>query len=398
MIIEDKYREETRMKILMAESHLWDSPYQVGSHKYAALFARDGHQVFWLSPQRNLFGLLKHSLICDEKSVLRSYKIWKYGGIKVQDKIAIYSPMTLLPYRNSPVLSSKTVAKLSWKFTAPSLRRILRQWQFDSVDVIWLTEPASYYLVHLIPHRVLIHRVFDDLNGHKNVSKTTLLLQRQLIKMADVVFVTAQNLIEHVERIRRKSIYFLPNGVDFEHFAKQTSLPYEYEKIPPPRIIYVGAIREWFDVKLLANAARSLPQYSFILIGDILIDISLIKELPNVFFLGPRDFSEIPAYIQHCQVGIIPFKVNRLTNSIHPIKLYEYFACGLPVVSVKLDEISNIESPTVLASTYCEFIEALQYTVSSFSPEVSVRCQEFAKRNTWADRYLIIREFLKELT
>jgi len=385
------------MKILMVESLLWDSPYQVGSHKYARLFAEDGHQVFWLAPQWNLLGLVKHSLIKDEEAVPKSFRIWRHGGIRVHDNIVTYAPLTLLPYRNSPGLSSEMVANLSWRFTIPSLNSVLHHWGFNNVDVLWLTEPASYFSMRLVSYRFLVHRVFDDLQGHENLSKTTHQLQIRLIKDADIVLVTAKTLLQQVERIRRKAVHLVPNGVDYEHFVTPTDPPCEYEKIPPPRVVYVGAIREWFDVELLAYAARSLPQYSFVLIGDPLIDISLIRTMPNVFCLGSRDFRLIPAYLQHSQVGIIPFKVNRLTNSVHPIKLYEYFASGLPVVSVKLDEIYSIRSPAVLTSTPDEFVDALQRAAITTSSDASVRYRQFAEQHRWINRYAIVRDLLNQL-
>jgi len=88
----------------------------------------------------------------------------------------------------------------------------------------------------------------------------------------------------------------------------------------------------------------------------------MLKKLPNIYILGRRSYDILPAYIHNAEIGIIPFNISRfpkLVNSVNPIKIYEYLACGIPAVSVKWAELENVQSPAYLVNTKIEFTNAI---------------------------------------
>ena len=136
------------------------------------------------------------------------------------------------------------------------------------------------------------------------------------------------------------------------------------EDIPRPRVIYVGAIHDWFDVDLVHYCAKNLPNYSFIIIGPDRKDLSLLRKLKNVHILGAISYDKIPAFLYNSQVGIIPFNVKdypALVNSINPLKMYEYLACGLKVLSVEWEKIKDMNDIINLTTKKDEFVDAIEH-------------------------------------
>jgi glycosyltransferase involved in cell wall biosynthesis len=146
-----------------------------------------------------------------------------------------------------------------------------------------------------------------------------------------------------VERCRRWSerVHYIPHGVDHAHFARALDagpLPDELRAIPEPRIGFFGLIHEWIDLPLLAALADRAP-YSFVLIGEAKVDLGDLTARPNVFHLGRRSYDSLPDYCRGFHAAIVPFRTNELTRSVNPVKLREYAAAGLPVVSSDLPEV-----------------------------------------------------------
>jgi glycosyltransferase involved in cell wall biosynthesis len=146
----------------------------------------------------------------------------------------------------------------------------------------------------------------------------------------------------------------------------------------------MGSINHWFDVDLLRYLAGKLPRVSFVLMGKPMIDLSGIASLRNVYLLGKKMYGLLPQYLKNVDAGIIPWKRGRFTDYSHPNKLYEYMACGLPVVSTKWEEIEYIKSPALLATNYEEFLGMVTQALNENDKEKYVG---FARMNSWGNRF-----------
>ena len=127
---------------------------------------------------------------------------------------------------------------------------------------------------------------------------------------------------------------------------------------------YLGALDAWFDVDSVAQMARDHPEWKFVLVGRM-EDQRILKlnEYANVVFVGEVPHSEIAAHLADWDVAMIPFLVNDLTVATNPIKLYEYFSAGLPVVSSRLPEVELYPDLVYIADTPQEFSSALARAV-----------------------------------
>jgi glycosyltransferase involved in cell wall biosynthesis len=163
--------------------------------------------------------------------------------------------------------------------------------------------------------------------------------------------------------------HLIRHGVDFEHFRKAvdpaTSVPEDLAKLKHPVVGYFGLMSaDWFDVPLMAHAARSMPEVSFVLIGKVTMDMTELKALPNVHILGHKPYSSLPGYARGFDVAVIPFPISEATLNANPLKAREYLAAGLPVVSTAIPEVQSLEQ-CLIAEDRESFVHQLRHALQS---------------------------------
>lgn len=380
-------------KILMTESYLPDSAVQVGSHYYARYFIKEGFTVFWIST-KNILGYIE-DIFTKKDGYKELWKIWRKRCRWISENNFACSPLTFLPYAKKVITPFfPWIAKNYLRFTFPDFKKIVIKNKFQEVDVLWISHPLMMNLLNIVKYRILVYRIADNIEEFKHIPPSVKVMEKDLISKADVVFATAKSLYEKAKKYDSK-VYYLPNAVDYEHFVQfKGKEPKEYQLIKSPRIIYVGTLSGSVDVSILKEIALKLPDFCLVLIGPLGMDLSCIENLPNVFVLGKRSFEDIPAYLKYADVGIIPFKNNLLTNSIHPLKLYEYFAAGLPVVSRDLEEIRKVNSPAFLAKDEQTFVKMIVYACRKGKSKKEY--YEFARKNSWGERFKVVKQYVLE--
>ena len=150
---------------------------------------------------------------------------------------------------------------------------------------------------------------------------------------------------------------------------------------------YVGALDSWFDVEAVWQSALRNPQCRFVLAGRVEYQpINQLRTLPNVEFTGEIPYSQVPALLAQFRVALIPFSVNPLTLMTNPIKLYEYFSCGLPVVSAPLPEAQAMDDLVYIAATPADFASQVARALQEDDPSLRARRKEIATRESWTAR------------
>ena len=382
-----------KRKTLFITANYWNTPYRVGSHELASLFAENGWEVGFVSDPVSPLHLLK----INDKQIKDRFKLWLSGG--VNDKINnvwSYVPLTLLPPQNFPILNTRFVFENWYKFTVPRIYYKLKNNGFDKVDLLYFDNATQGSWLKIINYKKSVFRIADNYAGYKKYTDYTKVMEENLAKNVDLILYTAKNLEHYIENIKDKKSLYFPNGVNFEKFANgRREEPEDLKSIPHPRIIYIGEMETRFDFGLIKYAAIALPQFSFVLIGNDIIAKREFGNYPNIHVLGIKISDELPGYLHNSDTGIIPFDIKnsgKLIEYVNPIKLHQYFACGLPVVSARWSELEKMNTKAFLYNTYDEFVQLLKK--ASKNQINKNELVESARLNDWKIRY---KELIKAL-
>ncbi len=364
----------------MAVTNYYTSPFQVGSHHYARAFEKLGYEVLFISNPISPI----HKIFANNEQLHERERIYGFSGEKVGN-ITYYVPKTLFTPQNKPILSGKFVLENWYKFSYPNILDYIRDKGFDDIDILWFDSPMFSFLLDKINYGHSILRLADYSKGFGSVSDNQYNAEINIANRVDTVIYSAKNLKNKYTDIHDKSkMHYISNGVDLKAIrSADRSIPEEYKNIPSPIAVYIGALHAWFDVDLLHETALALPQYSFVIIGPVECDLSKIETLKNVFILGKKPHDQLAQFLFNADVGIIPFDTKNhreLVESINPLKLYEYFACELPVVSMRWHQLEELESPAFLCDSTAEFISAIQ---QAYNMDNTTAIKTFSENTDW---------------
>jgi O-antigen biosynthesis protein len=336
------------------------------------LLARRGHTIVYVEPTNVLMAIRK-----DPKLLFRR--------IVAKENLILVRPIFLMLHRKF-----RFVRRFNRVITSWLLRRVLLSQGRNKFDVTWLSAPYFNYLVPLIPSNVLVYDCndrFEDFFEDEDQRQWTLKCETELLKKADVVLVTAKQLFTKCRAIN-PNVFVATNGVLSSFFQTDHSVPHDLAAIKPPIVGYMGTIADWLDFDLLHSLASKNSDLSFVFIGPIrstnttLAAVKALKALKNVFFLEEKPHDELPEYISQFNVGLIPFKVNRLTQSVNPVKLFEYLAVGVPVVSSPLAEVLEFSDIVHIAENN-DFSEKIRIAMDSDTTESREMRKAAVKQYTW---------------
>jgi hypothetical protein len=218
-----------------------------------------------------------------------------------------------------------------------------------------------------------------------------------LVRSATAVIASSEVLVER-HRHERPDILLVDNGVEVDRFGRPQGRPPE---VPAgtPVVGYHGAIARWFDVELFTLVAAANPQWRFVLVGPVAPElrdaIDRLGASENVLVVGEQSSDRIPAYVQAFDVGAIWFRVDDLTNAVSPLKMYEYLAAGIPVVSSPIPAAEAAAEVRVAASP-AEMVGAIEAALAEPAERVAAR-QAAADAASWDVRILPLLDRLEDL-
>lgn len=317
------------------------------------------------------------------------------GLRKVTPTMRVFSPLMLPPTSN--LWARKTNACL----IATQIRLIMniigiRRW------FTWVTVPTAADVLDFLPHSVTLFNRSDAFSKFPEASEEFIKsCEEKLLKSSDLTLYVNRKLMEK-DVGSRENKYYLGHGVDYERFVSVSrhgrTIHPELASLKRPLVGFFGAIDDYtIDLKLLKFAAKSLPEMSFVLIGLSTLDISDITSLPNVHYLGFRPYPDIPPLGASFDVGIMPWLRNEWIKYCNPIKLKEYLALGIPIVTTPVPQAEEYPNLLYVAETPCEFIEAIRSSVTLNDERLSLLRQQAVEKDSWQYKAAEVLELAEKI-
>jgi len=344
-------------------------------------FAAAGFQVLYVNPPITWLSPIKKPLYWKT----RVFQIPKLE--EVSPGIFVFTPFPLLPFAN---LQTR-INKINQYFLARKLNKISKRLEFNS-PILWTYLPNNVDILKYLRYSLLIYDCADEhtsFPGFINPA-TVSEMENRLLSQTEIVFASAQELYK--KRIGTcRYIRLIKNGADFKHFQQVLEgtlvLPEDISSLPKPIIGYIGAISTWLDLELIEALATAYPMWSIVMIGPQDIDLSALKIHKNIYWLGPKPYQILPAYLQNFDLCLIPFIINGLTVNVNPVKLYEYLAAGKPVLTTALPEVTQFSDHIAIARTKAEFVTLAAQEIAEDS-SLKIQCRlKIALANSWDLRF-----------
>lgn len=222
--------------------------------------------------------------------------------------------------------------------TQRRLLNMLIESRASKLSIAWYYTPMALQFSSHLEFDCVLYDCMDELSNFKGAHANLRELEAELFARADIAFTGGHALYE-AKKNKHANIHAFPSSIERLHFAKARNKksfpdPADQINIAGPRIGFLGVIDERTDLELLKNIVEQRPAYQFIILGPVVkIDLSSLPQLPNIHFLGQKEYRELPVYLAHWDVGFMPFSINDATRFISPTKTPEFLAAGLPVVS-----------------------------------------------------------------
>jgi len=372
-------REQENRKTIICFSHLtWDRN----------LFQRPQQLMLRFSKRFNVLYVSGYSCRQFFIDLFRRKKTHSYH---VTDNLAVYSPFALPPIKK---YSSITI-RLNKILLSFLVKRRLKKLKFKD-PILWIYHPRYIDAIGKFKEELIIYDCMDDFTSllsdyedrERNIKD-----ERALLKKADMVFAGGYSIAE-LKRDSREHIHVFPSAVEIYHFKKARSdnleMPDDITDIPHPILGYWGAIDERVDHELLKRLAMKHPEWSIVLLGPIVRhkagDLSYLKEIKNIFWLGPKDYSLLPNYAKAFDVCLIPFVLSREGKFLSPTKTLEYLATGKPVVSTPITDVVRFYDGVVgIADGPDEFGMAVRRCMEEDNASMKQKRICFTENKSWED-------------
>jgi glycosyltransferase involved in cell wall biosynthesis len=359
----------------------WDSPTRFSKHHLAAYLARRGNRVLYEeAPLTALAARRGRQFLRELRETWRPLR-------QVEQNLWIARHFLPLPYHSATAFTStRTANRIGQRILAPRLRSNLAQLGFAMPTLV----AGLPHVVDALPHvrwRTLIYHCADDYAHVRGFPSSLPRLEEELCRRADLVVTTSETLCEQRRRFNPHT-YWIPNGVDVEHFAASVEPAAELLSIQPPIIGFIGGLSQWVNIELIAAIARARPRWSIVLVGPIGVDISALRGLPNVYLLGARPYAQTPAYLAAMDVALIPFRQEPVTYHADPIKAYEYLAAGVAVVATDLPALRRLQHVIALADSPDSFVEQVEAAIQAGRDRGRRERQLEATKHSWTARFV----------
>ncbi len=315
---------------------------------------------------------------------------WARPLRKASENLWVFRPVML------PVAGEGLLARLNAQMTSAAIRRAMRKIGMFQ-PVLWTSLPNAIDFVGKLDESIVVYYITDDFSlwpgGNAQVIRQA---DRQLREVADIIFPVNQSLVGNSDGETDKTV-LLPHAVDFDHFVRPVPEPADLTGIPHPRACFFGLIYEKIDLKLLRMLVDRIRELQLVMIGPVKTDVSILRGLPNVHFLGPKLYESLPAYLQAVDVLVVPYVPDEESLAKGPLKIRECLAIGRPTVARSIPSLLEFSDVVHLYEDSQGFLAAVRTAMDEGDPLLRERMRQRVLGHSWEASVSTIMEHLARL-
>jgi glycosyltransferase involved in cell wall biosynthesis len=269
-----------------------------------------------------------------------------------------------------------------------------------SNTILWIfpVHRDLYRLTSEIPYSYLITQIVDNNSQRETTAELSNNISADYMYFSERsnLIITSSKFNYDIFNKYDNDCCLIENGVSSEFIAQPSNFPHKTKKLRP-RLGYVGWITERTDLDLLNHIARKCTDCDIVIAGpDIgLLSASKVLDNSHVKYLGAIPQEDVPLLLQTFDICLIPHKITTYSQSMSPLKLYQYLASGRPIVSTSVAGTEKFTTLITLADSFDSFVDAIYATLSNDSIVKSTARINAAKKESWESR---IQVMLKQIS
>lgn len=391
----------SNLPIVMQALPRWDGKYASTSLNIAKQLSKN-HLVFYVD---HPFTYKDKLLGKSNNQIERRKAIWSgkekpfYKPFNEFQNLIVISPSSIPPVNAFPPGSVyEAMNRFACRVIWAAINKVMDSYEVKEFIYINSFDPT---FARIYTNRKVVLKIYhcvDNISGENYIARHGTNAEIKFVREADLTVSTSCALAKKMIMFNPAS-YYVPNAADYELFSKQVSkIPDDLEKIPHPRILYVGNIGLRIDYQMLYEAALKRPDLNFVFVGPTdprEFKGQKLEGLTNVHFLGARPYVTLPYYLKGADVCIIPFIPDDLTRYIYPLKINEYLAAGKAVVSTRFADLSCFTSVVYLADNADELISEAERAMKENDAKKEAIRKSIAAQNTWEKRLEQLEEIIE---
>ncbi len=357
--------KEFRGRDILCFSHDWTGDPLSKTHLMRVLAKEN--RILWINAIANRMPTASSK---DMSRIFKKLKSFTEPVREVEPNIFVLNPLAI------PAYGSKVIVDLNQRSLVRQVKRAMRDLGFSNV-VNMVFNPAAGMIAGRLGESELIYYCVDEYTAFTG-SAALKEIEEGLFRMADLVVVSAEKLYDSKKQFNENT-HIIRHGTDWRHFRTALdpalALPDEVRDLPRPIIGFHGLLADWVDFELIKKVAERFERGSVVLVGKISVDaeqkVKILDGVPNIHFLGRKPYEQLPAYCKAFDVALNPFAINELTLAANPLKVREYLAAGLPVVSTDIPEVRILED-CLVGTDHDDFIAKIEFALADPTPRETV--------------------------
>jgi glycosyltransferase involved in cell wall biosynthesis len=388
-----------KRNIVCIANPLWEGDYAKTIVELMSVFARENKILY----VENAFTIKDMIFGLFGKIEFPFHRVWsnrnRLREIVLVDEVRVFVltppmvfPINFLP--PGPIYNS--FLKLNGKIITSAIMKALKKMRMldNLINIVSFNPAVGVKVGRKLGEELLLYHCYDTIEAADWIKKHGEQLEKQMMKMADGVIVTSQGLYEKKKPLS-KECFLVKNAVNIKLFSKGFNLEIHKEKI----IGYIGSIDDRLDYELIEYLIQKMQNVTFIFVGRI-VDRSgerILRKYHNVLLEGNQKVTTLPNYLRTFALGIIPFLKNEFNKGIYPLKINEYLAAGLPIVSTDFGNLMEFESVIKISKSKQQFLEMIIEELDSDTIEKKNKRLQIAKVNSWEQRANEISDIIVKL-